>query len=169
MGGRRFATGVRCPGAIPLRADIDAIAPPAAHAQYFPSDLFSLSAEEVFIDCGAYDGDTIQSFIDRRKESFAAIYALEPDPSNFRKLQSRIAAMPPEISAKIRKCQCAVGAADGVVRFSDTGTPASAATSNGSREVECVSLDRLLEGAKPTYIKMDIEGAGSTPLPGPAA
>ena len=48
-------------------------------AQYFPEDVISLSENETFVDCGAYDGDTLQSFL-KRTNSFKAYYALEPDP-----------------------------------------------------------------------------------------
>ena len=33
-----------------------------ARDTYFPMDLLSPSDEDVFVDCGAFDGDTIRSF-----------------------------------------------------------------------------------------------------------
>lgn len=42
--------------------DFDGLPSPVAQEQYFPNDLFSLSPDEVFVDCGAFDGDTIRSF-----------------------------------------------------------------------------------------------------------
>lgn len=31
--------------------------------QYFVKDIISLSKNEIFVDCGAYNGDTISAFI----------------------------------------------------------------------------------------------------------
>src|ERR1019366_3581797 len=35
---------------------------PRTDKQYFPNELFRLSPDECFVDCGAYDGDTIKEF-----------------------------------------------------------------------------------------------------------
>src|SRR5215471_3269379 len=55
---------------------------------YFP--VFHLSDKEVFIDCGAYDGDTISEFRRLTKGRFEKIIAFEPDPINFSALRSSL-------------------------------------------------------------------------------
>ncbi len=45
-----------------LQMDFDGLPSPVAHEQYFPEDLFRLSKNEVFVDCGAYDGDLLRAF-----------------------------------------------------------------------------------------------------------
>lgn len=50
--------------------------------QYFVKDLLQISPDEVFIDGGAYTGDTIQQFIDtarKQKVCYKKIIAFEPD------------------------------------------------------------------------------------------
>jgi hypothetical protein len=54
--------------------------------QYFPKDVLQLSRNEVFIDCGAYDGDTIAEFRRATGHHFARIVAFEPDPNYLRTL-----------------------------------------------------------------------------------
>ncbi len=40
---------------------------------YFPEDLFKLIADEVFVDCGAFDGDTLREFLARSSNTFRQI------------------------------------------------------------------------------------------------
>lgn len=125
---------------------------------YFADELIAPLPEEVFVDCGAFDGDTVREFIRRRGTSFGHIVAIEPDPANCKVMQAHLAELPEEIRNRVTTMQHAVGASRGMVSFNATGTAASS-VGNGTFDVECVPLDDLLQGYKPTYIKMDIEGA----------
>lgn len=65
--------------------------------QYFPIQGllgeipgFTLSKDEIFVDCGAYDGDTIKIFRDITNDKFKKIYAFEPEKENFLKLEAFI-------------------------------------------------------------------------------
>ena len=125
---------------------------------YFANDLFSQFTEEVFVDCGAFDGDSLQEFLKRQANSFSQIIAIEADPVNCKHLGARISSFPDEIKNKIKVMQIAVGEKRGTVTFNATGT-AGSSIGLGSYQLECASLDDLLNGIHPTYIKMDIEGA----------
>jgi FkbM family methyltransferase len=129
---------------------------PVRHAAYFPLELCPLTDHEVFVDCGAYDGDSIRSFLDQPKKSFQKIYGFEPDPANFRKLREEVSLRAERDSITL---QCAaVGAHSGSVTFSGDGNEASS-VGKGEMVVNCITLDEALSGMAPTYIKMDIEGA----------
>jgi hypothetical protein len=54
--------------------------------QYF-LDFIQIKENEVFVDCGDYDGDTITNFVQHTKGKFDKIYAFECDEKNMRKLQ----------------------------------------------------------------------------------
>lgn len=59
--------------------------------QYFDDDIVKLGMEEVFVDCGAYIGDTIGAFLKKLENdggNFNEIIALEPDPQNYEKLNN---------------------------------------------------------------------------------
>lgn len=60
----------------------------APGAQYFPNYLFQLGNNEVFVDCGAYDGDTVDELRRASNDQFVCIIAFEPDPDNFSALRS---------------------------------------------------------------------------------
>lgn len=49
---------------------------------YFNNDIFHINDREVFVDIGAYDGDTIRLFLNENNGHFKYIYALEPDQTS---------------------------------------------------------------------------------------
>ncbi|MGH9772901.1 MAG: FkbM family methyltransferase [Candidatus Acidiferrales bacterium] len=150
-----------------LRGDFDSMADPVPESIYFPQDLFALGSQEVFVDCGAFNGDTIQAFLETTNSQFEKIFAFEPDPANFAALKSLVATLEPATAERIVADQKAVGAAARKVRFAGLGSDGSAIDANGEIEVECISLDEgLLEEARPTHLKMDIEGAELDALAG---
>ena len=125
---------------------------------YFPMDLLSPIAGEIFVDCGGFDGDTIRSFNEHWKGAFRHIFALEPDPANRAALSANIDAM--GISSRVTVMPYAVGSSSGPVSFSITSSAASHVTaSEHVATVESRRLDDLEWHVTPTYIKMDIESA----------
>jgi FkbM family methyltransferase len=126
---------------------------------YFPADVFSLSPQEVLVDCGAFDGDTIRQLIDRAGTAFHAVHAIEADPVSLQKLEEWRNNSPTELQGKIHIHSCAVGYERTRVRFEVTGTVDSRMCSEGGIEVDCVPLDSLFDLSRCTMIKMDIEGA----------
>ncbi len=130
--------------------------------EYFAEDLVHLQDHEVFVDCGAYTGDTIASFM-RHNPRFEHIIAFEPDPSHYAELEryvgtlddrDRIAVLPRAVSSR---CE--------VLRFSDNSAMTSRITMEGM-EVMATSLDAALSEMCPTFIKLDVEGAEGAALDG---
>ena len=136
--------------------DFDSLADPVNHPIYFPADLCGLVANEVFIDCGAFDGDTIASFLTQQNLGFKKIFAFEPDPTSFAKLSQKAACF--QARDRIVLYKAAIGSKSGPVSFTGDGTP-GASMGAGAIQVDCVKLDDVLNAEAPTYIKMDIEGA----------
>jgi FkbM family methyltransferase len=139
-----------------LLFDFDGLADPVNHPIYFPSDLCALVADEIFVDCGAFDGDTIANFLKQQILGFKKIFAFEPDPTSFAKLSQKVASFQAKHCIVLQKA--ATGAENGPVAFTGDGTPA-ASMGAGPIQVDCIKLDDVLKDAVPTYIKMDIEGA----------
>lgn len=142
------------------------LAPPSGREQYFLPDLPLLGERPVFVDCGAFDGDSLIQFVRHCPDEFEKAIALEPDPSNFAKLGAVIAGLSSEVRTRVKALPCATGAARGTVRFTSTGLASASVSVAGDVEVECVTLDELLKDDRPTYVKMDIEGAEPATLQG---
>jgi FkbM family methyltransferase len=133
--------------------------PPNNRQGYFP-DLLSLSGQTVFVDCGAYDGDSIREFLAHQQNDFARIYAFEPDETNFRRLQSFIDDLPPLVSEKIVLHKAGVGETRTRVAFNSTGNMSAALSSKGASMIDVVPLDEVIESDhNPIFLKLDVEGA----------
>lgn len=131
----------------------------ARSSEYFPEAVYTPLADEVFIDCGAYDGDTIRRFLVRRRNVFQEIVAIEPDPMTAERLAQYVGCLPPGIRSKIRVVVRAVSDTAGPLAFQSTGTVSASVSSGGTREVLADTLDVLLRGVRPTLIKMDLEAS----------
>jgi FkbM family methyltransferase len=144
--------------ALPRDADED---------QYFAFDLFTPRADDVFVDCGAYDGDTARQVLSRWPAG-VAVHALEPDPANCRALESWKSGLLDREAAAIHVHRCASSDRRCSLRFSSAG-PGSGFAPNGDLVVEALPLDELFESTRTTFIKMDIEGAEVDALRGATA
>ncbi len=61
---------------------------PPVRNQYFPGDIFVTNSDEVFIDGGAFTGDTLDTFLAHTGERFREYHAFEPDSTNASKLRA---------------------------------------------------------------------------------
>lgn len=117
---------------------------------YFPGFIRKIE-NEVFVDCGACDGDTIDMFLGWQPHP-KFVYTIEPDPANFRKLEYHYGA----------PFLLAVSDQSGWVKFSANGSTDSKVSETGNREVFAIRLDDFFAETtgrdQPTFIKMDIEG-----------
>lgn len=141
--------------------------PLPAGETYFP-DVLRLRPDEVFVDCGAFDGDTVLTYAAACGGRYGTIIAIEPDPGNFARLTNRLAAVD-----RARAVNAAVGANPGSIPFVASGALSSHAASAGAQGIETggplvnvdvVTLDSLQP--RPTYVKMDIEGFEQEALAG---
>jgi len=142
-----------------LTLDFDLL-PINDHEGYYPSrSIAELPTATTFVDCGAYDGDTVREFLNHQADSFHAIHAFEPDPDNYRKLQAYVAALKPHISSRISCYKAGTGDRRGNVSFDAAGNMSSSLTEKGTTAVEIVRLDDInIESAKALFIKLDVEG-----------
>jgi FkbM family methyltransferase len=129
--------------------------PPSTVESYFLPDLYPTSAFNVFVDCGAYDGDTLRELVKHTDGAFQQYIGFEPDPVSYPRLQG---AIPPALAAKCRIYNAAVGDRAGTLRFESTAGLDSRISEQGGQVVQVVTLDSALAGQPVTMIKMDLEG-----------
>ena len=145
--------------------DQNALGPPVKEESYFLDSLYRIDDREVFVDCGAYTGDTAEQVI-RRNPAFSRIVAIEADPQNFDRLTKWIGTLDAPVASRISALNVAVGAKRGKLRFQAGGGDGARLAADGNVVVECIPIDELAPEAAPTFIKMDIEGAELDALEG---
>ncbi len=140
--------------------------------QYF--DVWMPRENEILVDCGSYDGDTIEQFIKWTDSDYGKIYAFEPDESNYENCLKYIR------DKNIRDCELFN---KGTWSSSQTLELLFAEFDTGSRilqdknrnddkkgvvKIEGISIDEALHGERATFIKMDVEGSEMESLKGAA-
>lgn len=140
--------------------------PPASHEIYFPPDLFALRGDEVFIDCGGFDGDTLASFLRRTPSGSCNAIVFEPDPRNFSKLTAFVESLPRGVAQPVEIHQAAVGSSTSVMRLETRSSTASSVSGSGETEIPCLAIDGTLGERVASFIKMDIEGAEPAAIAG---
>jgi FkbM family methyltransferase len=150
-----------------LRTEMPSWTPP--DQTYFPDDLIRLGDHESFVDCGAFDGDTIRSIIQRTNGRFDSILALEPDPTNYGELTKFIATLPEEMQTRVGTRQIAAHSHNATLRFESGDGVRSNLSQQGDIEMLAAPLDEILAERTVSFLKMDIEGAEPDALMGARA
>lgn len=130
---------------------------------YGPNGLLRLGDDEVYVDGGSYDGDTVRLFVDRVAGRFDRVLAFEPDRQNFTRLKTNFAAEP-----RIETFNAGLYREHAVLRFRADGSRDATFFADGTEDMDVVALDEVLKGDRVTYIKMNIEGAEIDALKGAA-
>ena len=147
--------------------------------------IFSFGREETYLDLGAYNGDTVQEFLQLTHGRYKKIIALEPDPKNFKKLTDFVR----QNELKHITClQAGVWNDCGSLELTGNGGRQSTfweadrsgfATQNLSQtcsmkkkvkkqQVNVVSVDAVLGNEHADYMKFDVEGVEKEALEGAA-
>lgn len=122
----------------------------SARAEVF-ENIIKLGKSEYYVDLGAYDGDTVQEFLDNTGGVYAEITAFEPDKKNMKKLKANLSEL-----ENCRLLAYASWSSDCNMNFSGHGGRMSCFDDNGA-VVSAKAVDSVCD--KATYIKMDVEGA----------
>lgn len=124
--------------------------------QYFDLPELVHDEGEVFVDVGAYDGDSTQAFMEWSGNHYNSIYCFEPDSTNLERLLFRF---PSPDKLKVSVIQKGAWSSNGELYFSGEGEEAKIMQNVQGTAVPVVKLDDAIGDERVTYIKMDIEGA----------
>jgi len=127
---------------------------------YFNNDVLSPSQNEVYIDIGAYDGDTVGTFIQACKKyniNYKKIFAFEPDPQCYKSLLKN--------TLSINNISChnlGLWSRSTTLQFTSSleaiHDQAGAINNDGDINIKVVSLDDFLKKSRVSFIKMDPGG-----------
>lgn len=117
----------------------------------------------IYVDGGAFDGDTLVPLVEAFGSRLAKAIAVEPDPTNFERLRRTIDTRLALRSDDMIAVQAAIDATSGRRSLCSTGTQSSLLSDSGDERVDTVSIDDLLADPLlpklPKLIKLDVEGA----------
>jgi len=134
--------------------------------QYFDKDIIHYDNSETYVDIGAWDGDTIFSFLRNRQNKFQKIHAFELDRLNYQKLQKNIDLLDSCVKNKIILYNMGIWDKQDTIYYNEWNTGSKIDNLENGVEGHVDSLDHILSEENITFVKMDIEGAEIQALQG---
>lgn len=126
--------------------------------QYFDS-IIKFDNQEVFVDCGGFDGETTLSFISQNP-TYNKIHYFEPSLRQFNISKNKLSKF-----SSIEYFNMATYSHSTTLTFNPELGSSSGISSNGNVTVQAVKLDDVIKN-RITYIKLDVEGAELATLEG---
>ncbi len=126
-----------------------------------------LNENHIYVDVGAYVGDSIERFVNAVEGTCKKIVAFEPNPVSFSRLKKRIDRLKGEWGVSIESYPYAVGEDKGLLnlccesKYVSDGNVSTRKSLDGEEgiEVKQISLDGFLPDEVVTQIKIDTMGA----------
>jgi len=139
--------------------------------RYYEEGIITLGENEVFVDGGAYTGESVIPFINRVNNRYDHVYAFEPDSVNYKKAVQALSVYP-----AVEVVQKGLWSVATELFFAENNVDRAASAFRSSDDagirVPVTSLDAFFQGKStsewPTFIKMDIEGSEKEALLGAA-
>ncbi|GHV55600.1 hypothetical protein FACS1894216_18370 [Synergistales bacterium] len=141
----------------------DSMSEYAVPNEYFP-DEFKFSDDEVFVDGGLYNGDTVRLFIDKVGGKYNRIFGFDIDENNITEARENLS-----MFSNVEIVNKGLWNHEETVKANLRARAGSGVNPEGSDRADMVSLDEFLVAygdTRVTYIKLDIEGAEYSALMG---
>lgn len=116
--------------------------------------------DEVYVDAGTYDGDSIQLFSEHVSGKYNRVLAFEPDKETFKVLNTRFGNDP-----RIELHNSGLHSHSGKLGFIADSSRAAKIDPDSKFQIDVVSLDDVVSD-RVSFIKMNIEGAEIEALKG---
>lgn len=144
----------------------------ADNRPFFDKFGFFNCDQEIFVDAGAYVGDSLERFIWSVNGVFHQIHAFEPGILQFRALEKRVSRLTEEWALKLDSLslvnkglsssskKALINTADNLIQMSVLDEMPLLRDQNTEVEnIELISLDSYFNGKKYTFLKVDVEGS----------
>jgi FkbM family methyltransferase len=130
--------------------------------QYFCLPRFCGGGQEIYVDAGAYVGDSVERFLWAQSGAFAKVYAFEPGQRQFAAMQQRATRLTAEWAlpdGAIVLENSGLGDQSLTVSSSTmSGQLQSLSLGQGDGQTVIRRLDDYLDGRPITFLKADVEG-----------
>lgn len=129
--------------------------------QYF--DVLKSGRDEVFIDAGSYNGNTIEAFMSWTGGKYKKIYAFEPLEDQYKYIEHKSIL---NNWNNVILYKTAAWNKKEKLNFANLDTGSRVVGEDTGIIIEGCDIDSMVKGEKITYIKMDIEGSELKALEG---
>ncbi|MBU5477607.1 FkbM family methyltransferase [Eubacterium sp. MSJ-13] len=133
-------------------------------SEYFSDEFWNPCAEgEIFIDGGAYTGDTIEEFVNWTHNKYRHIYSFEPQKDKARLIEKNMFKYD-----RVSFFEKGLWSSETELSFCDGDEFYSGkiVDNDNNNKISTITIDDVLDGREATFIKMDIEGAETEALIG---
>lgn len=131
---------------------------------YFDLDIIKCNENEVFVDCGCFDGDTVKDFVKSYGGKYKSIYSYELTPATYEIAKKNLTDIP-----RLYLRNAGVSDKNGQFPFlsalEGNSQGGNRLNANGNAIAKTVRIDDDIQ-ENVTFIKMDIEGAECEALRG---
>lgn len=131
---------------------------------YYDVPEFAVAGtSEVYVDCGAYTGDTVEQYLSERQGKFEKIVAFEPFAENFRAMKDRTERLMREWrfeEKSVELIQAGVGEKTytSKLKVDDHADGCALSGENAQGDIPVIALDDYFKRQTVSFIKADIEG-----------
>ena len=143
----------------------DTFSTPTQNTKYFDSDFGENKGFQRYIDCGAFNGDTLRD-LNQLKGKVEKVALFESDMSTFKELLKMIGNDSQIYAEGMSLYPCGVWSDTVKLRANNGMELNSHISDDGDDIIQCVAIDQVLKGFNPTFVKIDVEGAEYQALTG---
>lgn len=116
-----------------------------------------------YVDCGAYDGDTIRKFLNFSGGKYSKIWAIEPDKESFAKLEDFVNR---QGYKNISLFNCGLWDRKGSLHFNHGGSIYSTVSDNGGDTIPVDTLDNIIGDESVDFMKIAVQSSAFPTLKG---
>jgi len=148
-----------------INRNYEYLVPHVAPLQYFcgHDTWFPIDDNEYFVNCGAYNGDTIESYAKTTGGRWGKVWAIEPEYHNILAINKLLKE---NAYNNVEIVPCGVFSEKQFLRFGGGILDLFRANDNGDHRIPVDTIDNIVNENKVTLINMDVEGSELAALHG---